>query len=77
MSKLHCPGDSVPVDGLVAAGRSSIDESMITGEPLPVEKSVGDFLTGGTLNKNGSLIMRAERVGSDTMLSQIVQMVTN
>jgi len=70
------PGDSVPVDGLVAAGRSSIDESMITGEPLPVEKGVGDFLTGGTLNKSGSLIMRAERVGADTMISQIVQMVT-
>ncbi len=69
------PGDSVPVDGVVAEGRSSVDESMITGEPVPVEKSEGDPLTGGTLNKNGSLVMRAERIGSETMLSQIVEMV--
>ncbi|TGP34029.1 copper-transporting ATPase, partial [bacterium M00.F.Ca.ET.228.01.1.1] len=58
------PGDAVPVDGTVLEGRSSIDESMITGEPLPVEKAEGDALTGGTLNKNGSLIMRAERIGA-------------
>ena len=69
------PGESVPVDGEVIEGRSSVDESMITGEPLPVEKTLGDLLTGGTLNKNGSLIMRADRVGADTMLSRIVDMV--
>jgi len=69
------PGDSVPVDGVVVEGRSSVDESMITGEPVPVEKSENDTLTGGTLNKNGSMIMRAEKVGADTVLSQIVEMV--
>ncbi|MEX4006685.1 heavy metal translocating P-type ATPase [Neoaquamicrobium sediminum] len=69
------PGDSVPVDGIVVEGRSSIDESMITGEPVPVEKAEGDTVTGGTLNKNGSLVIRAERVGSETVLSQIVEMV--
>ncbi|AZO26285.1 heavy metal translocating P-type ATPase [Mesorhizobium sp. M1B.F.Ca.ET.045.04.1.1] len=69
------PGDAVPVDGIVLEGRSSIDESMITGEPLPVEKAEGDPLTGGTLNKNGSLIMRAEKVGAETTLSRIVEMV--
>ena len=69
------PGDSVPVDGVVVEGRSSIDESMITGEPVPVEKTQGDKVTGGTINKNGSLIMRAEKVGAETMLSQIVEMV--
>ncbi len=69
------PGDGIPVDGVVTEGRSSVDESMISGEPLPVEKNVGDNLTGGTLNKNGSLVMRAEKVGADTMLSRIVEMV--
>ncbi|MEO5326084.1 heavy metal translocating P-type ATPase [Mesorhizobium sp. CC13] len=69
------PGDSIPVDGVVLEGRSSVDESMITGEPVPVEKVEGEKLTGGTLNKNGSLIMRAEKVGADTVLSQIVDMV--
>lgn len=69
------PGDSIPVDAVVLEGRSSVDESMITGEPVPVEKVVGDAVTGGTLNKNGTLVIRAERVGADTMLSQIVQMV--
>ena len=69
------PGDAVPVDGIVLEGRSSIDESMITGEPLPVEKTDGDSLTGGTLNKNGSLIMRAEKVGAETTLSRIVELV--
>lgn len=69
------PGDSVPVDGTVAEGRSSIDESMITGESLPVEKAEGDTVTGGTINKNGSLVMTAEKVGADTMLSQIVELV--
>jgi P-type Cu+ transporter len=69
------PGDSVPVDGTVLEGRSSIDESMITGEPVPVEKAEGDNVTGGTLNKNGTLVIRAEKVGADTMLSRIVEMV--
>ncbi len=69
------PGESVPVDGVVMAGHSAVDESMITGEPVPVEKSTEDLLTGGTLNANGTLTMRAERVGADTMLSRIVGMV--
>ncbi|MER8385645.1 heavy metal translocating P-type ATPase [Mesorhizobium sp. M1428] len=69
------PGDAVPVDGIVLEGRSSIDESMITGEPLPVEKTEGDNLTGGTLNKNGSLIMRAEKIGAETTLARIVELV--
>ncbi|PBB20946.1 heavy metal translocating P-type ATPase [Mesorhizobium sp. WSM4313] len=69
------PGDAVPVDGIVLEGRSAIDESMITGEPLPVEKTEGDMLTGGTLNKNGSLVMRAEKVGAETTLSRIVELV--
>ncbi|UVK55217.1 heavy metal translocating P-type ATPase [Mesorhizobium sp. AR02] len=69
------PGDAIPVDGTVLEGRSSIDESMITGEPLPVEKAEGDALTGGTLNKNGSLIMRAERIGAETTLARIVELV--
>ncbi|MCT7375752.1 heavy metal translocating P-type ATPase [Chelativorans salis] len=71
------PGDAVPVDGVVEEGRSSLDESMISGEPLPVEKEAGDQLTGGTLNKNGTLVMRAERVGSETMLAKIVEMVAS
>jgi Cu+-exporting ATPase len=65
----------VPVDGVVVEGRSSVDESMITGEPLPVEKTAGDRVAGGTVNGAGSFVMRAERVGSDTLLGQIVQMV--
>ncbi len=69
------PGDSIPVDGTVSEGHSTIDESMLTGEPLPVEKREGDCLTGGTFNKNGTLIMRADKVGSETMLAQIVDMV--
>ncbi|MER8724554.1 heavy metal translocating P-type ATPase [Mesorhizobium sp. M1027] len=69
------PGDAVPVDGIVLEGRSSIDESMITGEPLPVEKTEGDDLTGGTLNKNGSLVMRAEKIGAETTLARIVELV--
>lgn len=71
------PGDKVPVDGTVVDGRSSVDESMITGEPLPVEKVSGDAVTGATINGTGSLVIEATRVGADTMLSQIVQMVSN
>ncbi|MDQ7826954.1 MAG: heavy metal translocating P-type ATPase [Candidatus Eremiobacteraeota bacterium] len=69
------PGDRVPVDGAVVEGHSSVEESMITGEPLPVEKTVGDKVTGGTVNGPGSFVMRAERIGSDTLLGQIVNMV--
>ena len=71
------PGEKIPVDGAVAEGRSSVDESMLTGEPLPVEKSEGDQVTGATLNRNGSLIIEARRVGKDTMLSQIVELVAS
>ncbi|MGX7953099.1 copper-transporting P-type ATPase [Tsuneonella sp. HG249] len=71
------PGDKVPVDGTVIEGRSSVDESMITGEALPVEKVAGDPVTGATINGTGSFVIEAIRVGSDTMLAQIVQMVTN
>ncbi|MBB4193813.1 Cu+-exporting ATPase [Rhizobium aethiopicum] len=69
------PGERVPVDGSVLEGQSTVDESMISGEPLPVEKTTGDGLTGGTINKNGSLVMSAEKVGADTVLSRIVDMV--
>ncbi|MHB8058003.1 MAG: heavy metal translocating P-type ATPase [Desulfuromonadaceae bacterium] len=69
------PGDRVPVDGAVVEGHSSVEESMITGEPLPVEKNVGDMVTGGTVNGPGSFVMRAERVGNETLLGQIVSMV--
>jgi Cu+-exporting ATPase len=69
------PGDKVPVDGEVVEGHSSVEESMITGEPLPLEKTVGDKVTGGTVNGSGSFIMRADRVGRDTLLGQIVNMV--
>ncbi len=69
------PGEKVPVDGQVTEGSSALDESMLTGEPLPVSKRVGDKLIGATLNTNGSLVMRAEHVGSATVLSQIVQLV--
>jgi len=70
------PGEKVPVDGLVLEGMSSVDESMITGEPMPVEKSEGDPVTGATVNGTGSLVMRAERVGAETLLAQIVRMVS-
>jgi Cu+-exporting ATPase len=69
------PGDKVPVDGAVTEGRSSVDESMVTGEPMPVTKESGAAVIAGTLNTTGSFLMRAEKVGRDTMLAQIVQMV--
>lgn len=70
------PGEKIPVDGVVIEGESLVDESMITGESIPVVKTLGDKLIGATLNSNGSLLMRAENVGSKTVLSQIIQMVT-
>src|SRR6202030_538239 len=69
------PGEKVPVDGVVLEGKSAVDESMITGEPVPAEKATGDKVTGATVNATGTFVMRAERVGSDTMLAQIVGMV--
>jgi P-type Cu+ transporter len=69
------PGEKVPVDGVVLEGSGSIDESMVSGEPIPVEKSAGSKVTGATVNGTGSFIMRAERVGADTLLSQIVRLV--
>ena len=71
------PGEAVPVDGIVTEGHSSVDESLITGEPLPVEKIAGAEVTGGTINRNGTLVVRAQKVGSDTVLSQIVEMVAS
>jgi len=69
------PGDRVPVDGVVLEGHSSVDEALLTGESLPIDKQPGDRLIGGTQNANGSLVMRADRVGAETMLAQIVQLV--
>jgi Cu+-exporting ATPase len=69
------PGEKVPVDGIVTEGLSSVDESMVTGEPIPVEKMAGDRVIGATVNGTGALVMKAEKVGADTLLSQIVQMV--
>ncbi len=71
------PGDAVPVDGVVIEGHSSLDESMLTGESMPVEKGPGDAITGATINKNGSLVIEAGKVGADTVLAQIVAMVSN
>ncbi|WP_445362559.1 heavy metal translocating P-type ATPase [Microbulbifer sp. ANSA003] len=71
------PGEKIPVDGTVLEGRSLVDESMLTGEPVPVKKAEGDSLAAGTLNKNGSLLFRADKVGSDTRLAQIIEMVKN
>ena len=70
------PGEKVPVDGTVDEGRSSLDEALVTGESMPVTKTAGDTVIGGTLNQTGSLVMRAERIGRDTMLARIVQMVS-
>jgi len=70
------PGEKIPVDGIIDDGSSAVDESMLTGEPLPVDKVAGDTVTGATLNRNGTFIMRAERVGQETMLAQIVNMVS-
>ena len=69
------PGDKVPVDGVVLEGTTSVDEAMITGEPLPVTKKAGDTIIGATINRTGSVVIRADKVGADTLLSQIVQMV--
>ena len=69
------PGEKVPVDGLVVEGASAVDESMVTGEPMPVQKENGDRVIGATVNGTGSLIMKADKVGADTLLSQIVHMV--
>ena len=71
------PGETVPVDGVVEDGRSSLDEAMVTGESMPVTRTVGDQVIGGTLNQTGALVIRAEKVGRDTMLSRIVQMVAD
>ena len=71
------PGEKIPVDGVVLEGRSSVDESMVTGEPIPVEKTAGARVTGGTVNGPGGFVMRAERVGRDTLLAQIVRMVSD
>ena len=70
------PGEKVPVDGTVEEGNSAVDESMVTGESIPVEKGPGEPVTGGTVNGTGALVMRAERVGADTLLSQIVRLVS-
>jgi Cu+-exporting ATPase len=69
------PGEKIPVDGKVLEGRTSVDESMITGESIPVEKTIGDRVTGGTINQTGSILMEAEKVGAETVLSRIVEMV--
>lgn len=69
------PGEKVPVDGVIVEGQSNVDESMITGEPMPVNKAAGDKVVGATVNQTGSFLMRAERIGSETLLAQIVQMV--
>ena len=71
------PGEKVPVDGVIVEGQSNIDESMITGEPMPISKGAGDKVVGATVNQTGSFLMRAERIGSETLLAQIVQMVAD
>jgi len=69
------PGEKVPVDGVVLEGKSTLDEAMVSGEPIPVEKNPGDRVIGATVNGTGGFVMRAERVGSETLLAQIVKMV--
>jgi P-type Cu+ transporter len=69
------PGEKIPVDGKITEGKTSVDEAMLTGEPMPVEKTIGDRVTGGTINQTGSFLMTAEKVGADTVLSRIVEMV--
>ena len=69
------PGEKVPVDGVVLEGKSAVDEAMITGEPIPAEKAPGDNVTGATVNSTGTFVMRADRVGNDTVLARIVAMV--
>ena len=70
------PGEKIPVDGVVVEGTSSVDESMVTGEPIPTEKITQSYVTGGTINQTGTFVMRAKRVGQDTLLAQIIQMVS-
>lgn len=70
------PGEKIPVDGIVLEGRSSVDESMITGESIPVDKEKGDRVIGSTINQNGTLLIRSEKVGSETLFSRIVRMVS-
>ena len=70
------PGEKAPVDGAVLEGRSALDEAMVTGESMPVTKTIGDTVIGGTLNQTGALVIRADKVGADTMLARIVQMVS-
>ena len=78
MAKLRVrPGEKIPVDGVLLDGKTSVDESMISGEPIPVEKNAGDKVTGGTLNTTGSFLMQAEHVGSETVLARIVKMVAD
>jgi Cu+-exporting ATPase len=69
------PGEKIPIDGVIIEGQSNIDESMITGEPMPVERGTGENVIGATVNQTGTFIMRAEKVGSETLLAQIVHMV--
>jgi Cu+-exporting ATPase len=69
------PGEKIPVDGVVMSGQSSVDESMVSGEPIPVEKVTGSKVVGATINGTGGLVMKAEKIGKDTLLAQIVQMV--
>lgn len=71
------PGDKIPVDGKIVEGHSNVDESMITGEPIPVDKKIGDLISSGTINGNQSFVMEAKKVGSETLLSQIIQMVNS
>ena len=68
------PGDKIPVDGVVTEGETTVDESMISGEPIPVNKTIGDRVISGTINGNRTVLIKAEKVGSDTLLSQIIQL---